>query len=79
MLEMLIFLLILTKKIKVIDPRKPYVKNTPYPKDIIKLLLKLKVFDKFLQDLLNYRPDLLDYWIDGYNYVANNYRHVLRY
>ena len=55
MLEMLIFLLILTKK------------------------LKLKVFDKFLQDLLNYRPDLLDYWIDGYNYVANNYRHVLRY
>ena len=53
--------------------------NTPYPKDIIKLLLKLKVFDKFLQDLLNYRPDLLDYWIDGYNYVANNYRHVLRY
>ena len=67
------------EKIKVIDPRKPYVKNTPYPKDIIKLLLKLKVFDKFLQDLLNYRPDLLDYWIDGYNYVANNYRHVLRY
>lgn len=67
------------EKIKVIDPRKPYVKNTPYPKDIIKLLLKLKVFDKFLQDLLNYRPDLLDYWIDAHNFVIHNYRHLLRY
>lgn len=65
--------------IMVIDPRKPYKKVTPYPKDIIKVLLKQKVFDDFLKYLLEYRPDLLDYWIDGYDYVVHRYRHVLRY
>ena len=48
-------------------------------KDIIKILLKLNLFDTFLKNLLSYRPDLIDYWIDGYNFVVNNYRHVLRY
>ena len=39
----------------VIDPRKPYTKVTPYPKDIIKILVKLHLFDKFLKDVLEYK------------------------
>lgn len=56
------------EKIQVIDPRKVFVKNIPFPKEIIKVLVKLNVFDDFLKHLLNYRPDLLSYWINGYNY-----------
>lgn len=56
--------------IMLIDPRKPYSKVTPYPKDIIKILIKLHLFDKFLKDILKYKPNLLPYWIEGYNYVA---------
>ena len=67
------------EKIMVIDPRKPYSKVTPYPKDIIKILLKLNLFDNFLKNVVIYRPDLLDYWIDGYNFVVCKYRHLLRY
>lgn len=67
------------EKLMIIDPRKPYTKITPYPKDIIKILLKLNLFDNFLKHLINYNPDLLTYWIDGYNFVVHNYRHVLRY
>ncbi len=37
------------EKVMVIDPRKAYTKITPYPKDIIKILLKLNLFDTFLQ------------------------------
>lgn len=57
-------------KIKVIDPRNPYNKFTPYPKDIIKILVKLNLFDNFLKDLLDYKPHLLKYWIDGYEYFT---------
>ena len=57
-------------KIKVIDPRKPYVKVTPYPKDIIKILVKYHVFDKFLKDVLDYNPTLLPYWKSAYEYLA---------
>lgn len=60
------------EKIKVIDPRKIFIKNTPYPKDIIKVLVSLNIFDNFLKNLVNYRPDLLKYWIDGYNYFYYN-------
>ncbi|MEN8076733.1 hypothetical protein ABFP60_07175 [Clostridioides difficile] len=67
------------EKLMVIDPRKPYSKTTPYPKDIIKILLKLNVFDAFLKDLTDYKPHLLDYWIDGYDFIVHRYRHVLRY
>lgn len=56
------------EKIQVIDPRKVFVKNIPFPKEIIKVLVKLNVFDDFLKHLLNYKPDLLNYWINGYNY-----------
>ncbi|MBE6062069.1 MAG: serine/threonine protein kinase [Clostridium butyricum] len=56
------------EKIKVIDPRKIFSKNTPYPKDIIKVLVSLNVFDDFLKNLIGYKPDLLKYWIDGYNF-----------
>lgn len=56
------------EKIKVIDPRKIFSKNTPYPKDIIKVLVSLNLFDAFLKNVVDYRPDLLKYWIDGYNY-----------
>lgn len=56
------------EKIQVIDPRKVFVKNIPYPKEIIKILISLNVFDKFLKHLLSYNPKLLKYWIDGYSY-----------
>lgn len=55
-------------KIQVIDPRKVFVKNIPFPKEIIKVLVKLNVFDDFLKHLLSYKPYLLNYWINGYNY-----------
>ena len=44
------------EKLMVIDPRKPYTKVTPYPKDIIKILTKLQVFDVFLKYLSAYKP-----------------------
>lgn len=56
------------EKIKVIDPRKIFTKNTPYPKDIIKVLVSQNVFDDFLKHVVEYKPDLLKYWIDGYEY-----------
>lgn len=56
------------EKIQVIDPRKVFIKNIPYPKEIIKVLIKLNVFDKFLKYLLSYNQKLINYWIDGYNY-----------
>lgn len=59
-----------SEKIMVIDPRKSFTTSTPYPKDIIKILLKLHLFDKFLKDVLEYKPNLLSYWIEGYNYLA---------
>lgn len=67
-------------KIMVIDPRKPYTKVTPYPKDIIKILVKLHLFDKFLKDVLEYKPDLLPYWTAAYNYLASpRKRRIYRY
>ena len=62
----------------VIDPRKSFSKNTPYPKDIVKIFLKLHLFDKFLEDLTSYKPDLLSYWIDAYEYTAK-FNKVSRY
>ena len=56
------------KRLKVIDPRKIFSKNTPYPKDIIKVLVSLNLFDTFLKNVVDYKPELLKYWIDGYNY-----------
>ena len=58
-------------EIKVIDPRKPFTKITPYPKDIIEILIKAKVFDDFLKHLLDYKPELLSFWTEGYRYLAN--------
>lgn len=58
------------EKLMVIDPRKSYSKGTPYPKEIIKILIKLKKFDSFLNHLTEYNPKLLNYWVCGYNYVA---------
>ena len=55
-------------KLKVIDPRKPYIKNTPYPKDIIHVLVKLELFDDFLKYVAKYNPSLLKYWSLGYDY-----------
>lgn len=56
------------EKIQIIDPRKVFEKNIPYPKEIIKILVNLNVFDKFLEYLLDYNQKLIKYWIDGYNY-----------
>lgn len=56
------------EKIKIIDPRKTYTKDTPYPKDIIKILNSLNLYDQYLQHLSSYRPDLLIYWSEAYDY-----------
>lgn len=67
-------------KIMIIDPRKPYSKVTPYPKDIIKILVKLHLFDKFLKDVLKYKPHLISYWTSAYNYLASpRKRRIYRY
>ncbi len=66
------------EKLMVIDPRKPFTKITPYPKDIIKILLKTQCYDKFLEYVAQYDHSLLSYWIKGYEYVAENNR-ISRY
>ncbi len=58
------------ENIKVIDPRKIFTKNTPYPKDIIKILVHLNIFDDFLKNVAQYRSDLLQYYVDAYNYYV---------
>lgn len=66
------------EKIQVIDPRKSYIKETPYPKDIISILVKLNLFDDFLKNLLNYKPALLKYWVDGYEYFKKMSKKTIR-
>ena len=66
------------EELMVIDPRESFSKSTPYPKDIIKTLLKLHLFDQFLNYLTEYKPALLQYWIEGYKYVSR-YNKVSRY
>ncbi|GKU24251.1 serine/threonine protein kinase [Clostridium folliculivorans] len=56
------------EKIQVIDPRKVFQKDIPYPKEIIKIFIKLNVFDEFLKHLLAYNENLINYWIKGYEY-----------
>lgn len=67
-----------SEKIMVIDPRKPFTMNVPYPKDIIKILLKLDLYDKFLKDILRYKPKLLSYWIEAYNYLQSTKKFRIR-
>lgn len=59
------------EKIQAIDPRKVFEKNIPYPKEIIKSLVKLNVFDEFLKHLLTYNERLFSYWIKGYEYFES--------
>ena len=59
------------ENIKVIDPRKTYTKYTPYPKDIIKILVELDIFDTFLKNVLDYRGDLIPYWISAYDFYKS--------
>ncbi|NOW92605.1 MULTISPECIES: serine/threonine protein kinase [Clostridium] len=66
------------EQIQVIDPRKVFVKKTPYPKEIIKVLVKLNVFEDFLKHVLSYKPKLIKYWIDGYNYFRYTSKKVIR-
>lgn len=66
------------EKIQVIDPRKVFIKKTPYPKGIIKVLVKLNVFDEFLKHLLSYKPHLIKYWVDGYSYFKYTSKKVIR-
>ena len=53
--------------LRVIDPRKSFSKIEPYPKDIISILVKANLYDRFLQDVLTYNPKLLPYWTNAYN------------
>lgn len=66
------------EELMVIDPRKSFSKRTPYPKDIVKIFLKLHLFDKFLKDLTDYKPDLLPFWTSAYKYTAR-FNKVSRY
>lgn len=66
------------ENLMVIDPRKVFTKTTPYPKDIIKVFLKLRIFDDFLNYVSEYDPRLTSYWIKGYYFVAENNK-VSRY
>jgi len=66
------------EKIQIIDPRKIYIKETPYPKDIISILVKLNLFDDFLKNLISYKPELLKYWIDGYEYFRKMSKKTIR-
>lgn len=66
------------EKIQIIDPRKTYIKETPYPRDIIKILVKLNLFDNFLKNLISYKPALLKYWIDGYEYLKKISKKTIR-
>lgn len=66
------------EKIQVIDPRKVFVKDTPYPKDIIKILVKSDVFDEFLKHLLDYEPKLIKYWVAGYDYFKYTSKKTIR-
>ena len=59
------------ENIKVIDPRKTYKKYTPYPKDIVKILVELNIFDDFLKNLLEYKSNLVSYWIAAYDFYKN--------
>lgn len=58
------------ENIKIIDPRKPFTMDTPYPKDIVKILYSLQVYGNFLSDLKEYRPELASYWAAAYKYAA---------
>ena len=60
------------EKLMIIDPRKAFEKITPYPKDIIKILLKNQCYDEFLSYVTQYDFKLISYWIKGYEYVANS-------
>lgn len=66
------------EKIHVIDPRKVFIKQTPYPKDIIKILISSNNFDNFLKDIVNYKPKLMQYWINGYYYYIKNSRKKIK-
>lgn len=59
------------ENIKVIDPRKPFNMKTPYPKNIIRILVNLDSFEEFLKNLSLYKPNLLDFWIEGFQYAAS--------
>lgn len=67
-----------SERIQIIDPRKIFVKKTPYPKEIIKVLVKLNLFEEFLRHLLDYNPNLISYWINGYNYFKYTSKKVIR-
>ena len=56
------------EKIQVIDPRKVFSKNTPYPKDIVKILVQENLFEDFLKHVLEYEKDLSSYWVEAYDY-----------
>ncbi|EKQ57996.1 MULTISPECIES: hypothetical protein [unclassified Clostridium] len=66
------------EKIQVIDPRKVFIKKTPYPKEIIKILVKLNLFEEFLKHLLDYNPKLISYWIHAFNYFKYTSKKVIR-
>ena len=68
----------LNEKIHVIDPRKVFNKQTPYPKDIIKILVQCNTFDNFLKHVFQYNPALSSYWIDGYYYYVTNSKKKLK-
>lgn len=48
--------------LKVIDPRKSYVKNIPYPQSMLRGLKRLKQYDLFFDFIKNYYPEEFLSW-----------------
>lgn len=54
------------ESIKVIDPRKSYIKNVAKPRSLIRTLDKCGVLDDFIKVLITYRPKLAVLWQDAF-------------
>lgn len=50
------------ENIMVIDPRKTYTTNYPYPRSIVRTLKNFNLFDDFLETVSNYKPQLISFW-----------------
>ncbi|MPN39481.1 hypothetical protein SDC9_187009 [bioreactor metagenome] len=58
--------------IKVIDPRKCYVKEMSFPQLLLTDLDKINHLDDFIKVLIEERPTLAEEWIEGLNKLSQN-------
>lgn len=55
------------EEVRVIDPRKCYIKQVPYPEILLSDLDRLHYLDDFLKILVEERPVLAEKWFEGLN------------